>query len=255
MVDKYDIEFKKKIVRLFLEEGRTTKKSISNEFSVSVASISNWVKQFREEYQISKKANDEYNYMKENLRLRKELEEAKKENIKNKIKEIYYSNFTYLKLTDGTFRYNCSILDLYDRSIVASITAREMTSELAIKTLEKALRKVKKIRNKIILHSNQGSQYSSKKFVEYCKKNIIQQSMSRAGCPYDNAPMERYFNTLKNELINHYYYKTEKEIYESIEEFAYVWYNHIRPYSYNDYMTPYEKRRSFRKVNKEINFN
>ena len=75
MVNKYDIEFKKKIVRLFLEEGRT-KKSISNEFSVSVASISNWVKQFREECQINQKANDEYNY----LRLRKELEEAKKEN-------------------------------------------------------------------------------------------------------------------------------------------------------------------------------
>ena len=50
-------------------------------------------------------------------------------------------------------------------------------------------------------------------------------------------------------------YKTEKEIYESIEEFAYVWYNHVRPHSYNDYMTPYEKRRSFKKVNKEINFN
>ena len=223
MINKYDIEFKKKIVRLFLEEGRT-KKSISNEFSVSVASISNWVKQFREEYQINKKANDEYNYIKENLRLRKELEEAKKENIKNKIKEIYYSNFTYLKLTDGTFRYNCSILDLYDRSIVASITAREMTSELAIKTLEKGLRKVKKIRNKIILHNDQGSQYSSKKFVEYCKKNMIQQSMSRAGCPYDNAPMERYFNTLKNELINHYYYKTEKEIYESPEQLFFFYY-------------------------------
>ena len=59
---------------------------------------------------------------------------------------------------------------MYDRGIVASITAREMISELAIKTLEKALRKVKKIRNKIILHSDQGSQYSSKKFVEYCKK-------------------------------------------------------------------------------------
>ena len=79
MVNKYDIEFKKKIVRLFLEEGRT-KKSISNEFSVSVASISNWVKQFCEECQINQKANDEYNYMKENLRLCKELEETKKEN-------------------------------------------------------------------------------------------------------------------------------------------------------------------------------
>ena len=161
-----------------------------------------------------------YNYLKN--RKKKSIQE--KENIKNKIKEIYYSNFTYLKLTDGTFRYNCSILDLYDRSIVASITAREMTSELAIKTLEKALRKVKKIRNKIILHSDQGSQYSSKKFVEYCKKNMIQQSMSRAGCPYDNAPMERYFNTLKNELINHYYYKTEKEIYESPEQLFFFYY-------------------------------
>ena len=169
--------------------------------------------------------------------------------------KIWCTDFTYLKLTDGSFRYNCSILDLYDRSIVSSITAKEMTSDLAIKTLEKALRKVIKIRNKIILHSDQGSQYSSKKFVEYCEKNMIQQSMSRAGCPYDNAPMERYFNTLKNELINHYYYKTEKEIYESIEEFAYVWYNHVRPHSYNDYMTPYEKRRSFKKINKEINFN
>ena len=82
--------------------------------------------------------------------------------------KIWCIDFTYLKLTDGSFRYNCSILDLYDRSVVSSITAREITSELAIKALEKALRKVKKIRNKIILHSDQESQYSSKKFVEYC---------------------------------------------------------------------------------------
>ena len=51
-----------------------------NEFSVSVASISNWVRQFRDECQINEKANNEYNYMEENLRLRKELEEVKKEN-------------------------------------------------------------------------------------------------------------------------------------------------------------------------------
>ena len=51
---------------------------------------------------------------------------------------IWCTDFTYLKLTDGSFRYNCSILDLYDRSIVSSITAKEMTSDLAIKTLERA---------------------------------------------------------------------------------------------------------------------
>jgi hypothetical protein len=51
-----------------------------NEFYVSVASISNWVRQFRDECQINEKSNNEYNYMEENLRLRKELEEVKKEN-------------------------------------------------------------------------------------------------------------------------------------------------------------------------------
>ena len=51
-----------------------------NEFYVSVASISNWVRQVRDECQINEKSNNEYNYMEENLRLRKELEEVKKEN-------------------------------------------------------------------------------------------------------------------------------------------------------------------------------
>ena len=51
-----------------------------NEFSVSVSTISNWVRQFRDECQINEKADNEYNYMEENLRLRKELEEVKKEN-------------------------------------------------------------------------------------------------------------------------------------------------------------------------------
>ena len=70
----------------------------------------------------------------------------------------------------------------------------------------------------------------------------ITQSMSKAGCPYDNAPMERYYNTLKNELINHHYYHSEEELYEAIEEFAYVHYNHERPHSYNNYKTPFEAR-------------
>ena len=46
----------------------------------------------------------------------------------------------------------------------------------------------------------------------------ITQSMSSAGCPYDNAPIERYFNTLKNELIYHYVYKDEEQLYKAVEE-------------------------------------
>ena len=80
MSQNYESEFKKKIVRLHLEEGRTLK-SLQDEYSVSKASISIWVKQLRNECQTNDKAKEDYDFMKENLRLRKELEEIKKENL------------------------------------------------------------------------------------------------------------------------------------------------------------------------------
>ena len=103
------------------------------------------------------------------------------------------TDFTYLFLKNGEVRYNCSILDLYDRSIIASITDRAITSELAIRTLQKALTSQKISKGELMLHSNQGSQYTSKAFTEFCASASIMQSMSKAGHPYDNAPMERYY--------------------------------------------------------------
>lgn len=146
-------------------------------------------------------------------------------------------------LTDGSKRYNCTILDLHDRSVIASITDRNITSDLAKRTLEKAIHSQPGIDlSKLLIHSDQGSQYTSKEFTEFCEKLGITQSMSKAGYPYDNAPMERYFNTLKNDLIYPHYYHTEDKLYTAIEEFAYVQYNHVRPHSYNNYKTPYEAR-------------
>ena len=152
------------------------------------------------------------------------------------------TDFTYLFLKDGKKRYNCSIIDLYDRSVVASITDKSMTSELAIRTLEKAIESQGLQKGTLVLHSDQGSQYTAKEFIKYCESKKIIQSMSKAGYPYDNAPMERYFNTLKNECVNLHEYDTEEELYRSVEEFAYVWYNHVRPHSYNGYQTPFEAR-------------
>ena len=92
------------------------------------------------------------------------------------------------------------------------------------------------------LHSDQGSQYTSKAFIEFCESVKITQSMSKAGYPYDNAPMERYFNTLKNECTNLYDFETEEALYQKVEEFAYVDYNHLRPHTFNGYRTPYQAR-------------
>ena len=159
------------------------------------------------------------------------------------INQKWCTDFTYLSLSNGSKRYNCSIIDLHERSLIASITDKHMTSDLAIRTLQKALKAQANIKpGTLILHSDQGRQYTSKDFTEFCKKSGIVQSMSKAGHPYDNAPMERYFNTLKSELIYLHNYHTDEELSIAIEDFAYVQYNHVRPHSYNNYKTPFEAR-------------
>ena len=160
----------------------------------------------------------------------------------DKVNQKWCTDFTYLFLANHEVRYNCTIIDLYDRSVIASITDAHITADLAIRTLQKALDSQPQIIEELILHSDQGSQYTSKAFIEFCASVNVTQSMSKAGCPYDNAPMERYFNTLKNECTNLYDFKTEAALYLAVEEFAYVKYNHIRPHSFNDYLTPYQAR-------------
>jgi len=155
------------------------------------------------------------------------------------------TDFTYLFLTDGSKRYNCTIIDLFDRSVVASITDKSITSDLAVRTLQKAIDAQKNDDlSGLLIHSDQGSQYTSQYFTEFCANKGFTQSMSEAGCPYDNAPMERYFNTLKNELIYNHYYHNDEELNTAISEFAYGYYNQERPHAYNGYKTPYEIRKS-----------
>ncbi len=152
------------------------------------------------------------------------------------------TDFTYLFLKNGDVRYNCSIIDLYDRSVMASIMDRHITSDLAIRTLQKALDSQSTLRNRLTLHSDQGSQYTSKAFVEFYESAGVTQSMSKAGYPYNNAPMEQYFSTMKNECTNLYEFRTEEAMYQAVEKVAYVTYNHVRPHSYNGYKTPFEAR-------------
>lgn len=66
-------------------------------------------------------------------------------------------------------------------------------------------------------------------FIEFCELVHGIQSMRKAEYLYDNASMERYFNTLKNGCTNLYEFATEDAFYQNVEEFAYVDYNHVYP--------------------------
>ncbi len=155
------------------------------------------------------------------------------------------TDFTYLYLKNGEKRYNCSIIDLYDKSVIATKNSSRIDAKLALDTLKLALEKNSYPKG-LILHSDQGSQYTSKAFTEFCGKKGIIQSMSKAGCPYDNAPMESFYGTLKAELACGKF-PNDDILNERIIEYAYVWYNHVRPHSSIGYMTPFEKRSSYTK--------
>ena len=64
--------------------------------------------------------------------------------------------------------------------------------------------------------------------------------MSRAGCPYDNAVMERYFNTPKHEFTNHYSFTTKERMDSKIFDFEENWYNSKRPHTFNNGKPPYQ---------------
>ena len=209
-------------------------------YSISCATVHKYMNTELWLFSITRKRKPDYEYGAPHKVFENKLhQDFKAESINQK----WCTDFTYLFLTDGSKRYNCTIIDLHDRSVIASITDKHITADLAKETLQKAIDSQPGLdTNHFILHSDQGSPFTSKVFTEYCESVGITQSMSKAGYPYDNAPMERYYNTLKNELTNHHYYHSEKELYTSIEEFAYVHYNHERPHSYNNYKTPFEAR-------------
>ena len=131
--------------------------------------------------------------------------------------KVWCTDFTYMRQPDGKFRYNCTIIDLHDRAVIASVNSSYMNTELAISTLQKAL-KQEHYPKGIILHSDQGCQFTSWEFSTFCKGNGVTQSMSKAGCPYDNAPMDE----ATMNYINYY--------------------NYVRPHSYNNYLTLMEAR-------------
>ena len=147
------------------------------------------------------------------------------------------TDFTYMYLADCKKRYNCSIIDLYDRRIVASVNSNKINAQLAIDTLTKAIESCGG-ETGMLLHSDRGSQYTSKAFIEFCENHGVIQSMSKPGYPYDNAIMERYFNTLKAEYLNLHEFNDEAALYAGVNGYAYGWYNNLRPHSYNNNLPP-----------------
>lgn len=86
--------------------------------------------------------------------------------------KVWCTDFTYIRLANGSMHYNCTIIDFYDRCVIACVNSKHINTELAKETLSKAIAAEKPKKN-VILHSDQGCQFTSWAFVDYCKSNKL----------------------------------------------------------------------------------
>ena len=112
-----------------------------------------------------------------------------------------------------------------------------ITRQLVEESLLKAVR-AKRPDQGLIHHSDRGSQYCSPKFQILLERLAVVPSMSRRGNCYDNAPMESFWGTMKNELVHHRRYKTRQEAIQEITEYIEIFYNRERRQKRLGYLSP-----------------
>ena len=149
---------------------------------------------------------------------------------------IWVADITYLPTQQG-WLYLAIVLDMYSRRVVGWAMADRPQQELASAALAMALAQ-RQPRTDTIHHSDQGAQYTSKAYQQQVTRAGLVASMSRKGMPYDNAVMESFFSSLKQELTHHQQFKTRDEARSKVFDYIEVFYNRQRLHSSLDYRPP-----------------
>lgn len=156
--------------------------------------------------------------------------------------KIWVTDITYVH-TDEGWLYLAGHKDLFNGEIVGYAMGERITKTLVSESLFRAVSRKRPAKG-LIHHSDQGSQYCSYDYGRLILQFGMKASMSRKGNCYDNAPMESFFGTLKQELVHHRKYRTRKEAIEEISEYIEIFYNRQRRQARLGYLSPaaYEQK-------------
>lgn len=151
---------------------------------------------------------------------------------------VWEGHITFIPTARG-WLYLAVVIDHYTRLIVGWSMSSRPDQALTIAALQMSLAR-QRPRPGLIFHSDQGSQYTSSEFKAALHSAGVAQSMSRPGMPYDNAVVESFFSSLKNELVHHERYRdpdhARVQAFDDIEGF----YNRRRGHQSLGYLTPHE---------------
>ena len=154
---------------------------------------------------------------------------------------VWCGDITYIPTKEG-WLYLASYLDLFSRKIVGWQVSNRINENLVIDALDNAVNRENPPKG-LLIHTDRGSQYTSRRFAKELESCDYRQSFSKKGCPYDNAVMESFYKTLKQELPLDKKFESRLEARQEIFKFIEMYYNTIRPHSSIGNLSPIEYER------------
>lgn len=157
-------------------------------------------------------------------------------------------DITYIKTFEG-WLYLAVVIDLFSRAVIGWSMQSRIDRELVISALLMAIWR-RQPEGKVLLHSDQGCQFTSHDWQDFLAANNFTVSMSRRGNCYDNAVVESFFQLLKRERIKRRVYITREDARADIFDYVEMFYNPIRRHGYNNGLSPvqFEKQFSVRQI-------
>ena len=178
-------------------------------------------------------------------RIRKHLGIRCKQKRKFKVHQpntVWVSDITYVP-TDEGWLYLAGHKDLFTGEIVGYAMGERLTRTLVSQSLFRAMAAKHPARG-LMHHSDRGSQYCSYEYRQILDQFALKASMSGKGNCFDNAPMESFWGTLKQELVHHRHYSSRQEAIRDITEYIEIFYNRQRRQARLGFLSPaaYEQR-------------
>jgi putative transposase len=161
--------------------------------------------------------------------------------------QIWVTDITYIKTHEG-WLYLCVVLDLFSRRVVGWSAQSRMTTDLALQALLMAIWR-RKPTGKVTVHSDQGSQFTSREWQLFLSQHTLEASMSRRGNWHDNAVAESFFQLLKRERIRRQTYPTRAPARQDVFEYIEMVYNPKRKHTNNGMLSPIDFEIRQRKLN------
>jgi putative transposase len=148
---------------------------------------------------------------------------------------LWVSDITFIPTAAG-FLYLAVVLDAWSRKIVGWSMANHLRTELVLDALEMALGQRRP--GDVVLHSDQGSQFTSLAFGNRCREAGVRPSMGSVGDAYDNAMCESFFASLECELLARRRFASQAEARMAVFTYVEAWYNPLRLHSALGYRSP-----------------